>query len=107
MVELTSSNLLTVAGNAAFIWLVLRLFVKPWLKNRYPSKPGGQTNPSYAAWMNVAAGIIGVIGAILASIIPGVTYSGVLDAVLVGLGGAAVAVGLNEGLGNVATAIKK
>jgi hypothetical protein len=107
MIELTTSNLLTVVGNAGLIWLVLRLLVKPGLKMRYPTGPNGPTNPSYAAWMNVAAVGIGLIGAVAASIIPGVTYSGILDAILVGLGGAALAVGLNEGVGNILTATRE
>ena len=106
-IELTTNNLLTVAGNAAFIWLVLRLLIKPWLRVRYPALPDGRTNPNYSGLMNVAAVVVGLIGAIAASFVPAVSYASILDAILIGLGGAALAVGLNEGVGNMAAAVKR
>lgn len=94
MQELTVEGLLTVAGNGAFVLLVLQLLVKPWLK---PDE--GDDSPAakrYPAYMNLAAVAVGLIGAVAAQAVIGFEYAGVLQAILVGLGGAAVAIGSYE-----------
>ena len=93
-VELNSADLLVVAGNGAFIWMVLYLFVRPWLKRRAKSW-------WYPGVMNAFAGGVGLLGALAATALPGYSYENILNAVLVALGGALVAVGGNEVVGNM------
>lgn len=96
--ELSTNDLLTVAGNGAFVWLVLQLLVKPWLKS---------DRPTYPAVMNAAAVLVGLIGAVAAAAVTPLEYSSILQAVLVGLGGAATAIGMHEVAGNTIAALKQ
>ena len=93
-IEITTATILTVAGNGAFIWIVLQLLVRPWLK------------PRAAAWwypaaMNSIAGGLGLLGALAATALPGYSYENILNAVLVALGGTLAAIGGNEMVGNM------
>ena len=92
--DLTSLDLLAVAGNGAFVWIVLQLLVRPWLK----PKAGEWW---YPAAMNSMAVGIGLLGAMLATAVLGFTYENILNGVLVALGGAVIAVGGNEMVGNM------
>ena len=93
-VELNSADLLVVAGNGAFIWMVLKLLVRPWLKPR-------ANEWWYPAVMNLIAVVIGLVGAIAAVAVLGFSYENILNGVLVALGGALAAVGGNEVVGNM------
>lgn len=93
-IELTSKDLLVVAGNGAFIWMVMYLFVRPWLKR------------AAAIWwypgvMNAIAGGVGLLGALAATALPGYSYENIVNAILVALGGTLAAVGGNEVVGNM------
>ncbi len=93
-IELTNADLLVVAGNGAFIWIVMRMLVRPWLVKVTDAW-------WYPGSMNLAAVIIGLAGAFAATALPGFSYANILNAVLVALGGAVVAVGGNEMIGNM------
>ena len=93
-VELNSADLLVVAGNGAFVWMFLRLLVRPWLIRVVAEW-------WYPAAMNTAAVFIGLAGALAATVILGFNYENVLNGVLVALGGAVIAVGGNEVVGNM------
>ncbi len=93
-VELNSADLLVVAGNGAYIWMVMYLLVRPWLKRKAASW-------WYPAAMNTIAFGVGLLGALGASALPGYSYENVLNAFLVALGGALAAVGGNEVVGNM------
>ncbi len=95
-IDLTSADLLVVAGNGAFVWMVLRLLVHPWLKPR-------KAKLNYPAVMNSIAVGIGLVGAIAATAVLGFSYENILNGVLVALGGALIAVGGNEAVGNMAS----
>ena len=95
-IELTSTDLLVVPLNGAFIWIILQLLVRPWFRPRAAEE-------WYPAAMNTIAVFIGLVGAIAATAIPGYSYENILNAVLVGLGGAVVAIGGNEMVGNMAS----
>ena len=95
-IDLASADLLVVAGNGAFIWIILQLLVRPWLKPR-----AGEW--WYPAAMNTVAVGIGLVGAIAATAILGFSYENILNGVLVALGGAVVAVGGNEMVENMLT----
>ena len=94
-IEITTVTILTVAGNGAFIWIVLQFLVRPWLKPRAAAW-------YYPALMNTIAVFIGLIGAIAATVILGLTYENILNGILVALGGAIVAVGGDTMVGNMA-----
>lgn len=102
MDELTVASLLTVAGNGVFVVLVLQLLVKPWFK----PAANGRAHSRYPALMNLAAALIGMLGAIAAQAVTGLHYEGVLQAALVGLGGGAAAVGYHEVGSNVLFAVR-
>ena len=93
-IELASADLLVVAGNGAFIWMVMRLFVRPWLNRKAESW-------WYPAAMNSIAGGLGLLGALAATALPGYSYENILNAVLVALGGTLAAIGGNEMVGNM------
>jgi hypothetical protein len=93
-VELNSADLLVVAGNGAFIWMVLKLLVRPWFKPR-------AAEWWYPAAMNLIAVVIGLIGAIAAVAVLGFSYENILNGVLVALGGAVIAIGGNEMVENM------
>ncbi len=94
-IDLTSTDLLTVAGNGAFVWMVLRL-VRSWLKPRAKAW-------WYPAAMNSIAIGIGLVGALAATAVLGFSYENILNGVLVALGGAIIAVGGNEMVENMAS----
>lgn len=94
-VELNWESMLTVAGVASWTWIWLRLVIRPWLQKQ-------ENNWWYPAAMNSTAIVVGWIGALLATLIPGFNYESVFNAVLLGLGGAVIAVGGNEIVGNMA-----
>lgn len=95
-IELTSKDLLVVAGNGAFIWMVMWLLVRPWFKKLREAKLWW-----YPAAMNSIASGLGLFGALAATALPGYSYENILNAVLVALGGTLAAVGGNEVAGNM------
>ena len=94
-IELNSADLLAVAGNGAFVWMVLQLLIRPWFKPR-------AAEWWYPAAMNAIAVGVGLIGAIAAVAVLGFSYENILNGVLVALGGAVVAIGGNEMVENMA-----
>jgi hypothetical protein len=95
-IEITTATMLTVAGNGAFIWIVLQFLVRPWLKPR-------AKEDNYPAIMNSIAFGVGLIGAIAATAIMGFSYENIVNGVLIALGGMVVAVGGDEVIGNMAS----
>jgi hypothetical protein len=81
----TTETLLTVAGNALFVLVILQLLVKPALKEYTEA-------PWFGFAVNLSALLAGIIGAVLAQFAFGFDYASVLNAVLVGVAGAATAV---------------
>ena len=101
MVELTQEAMLTVGGIAVFVALFTQLLVKPALK-KFKDKGW------YDIVLNVISVALGVGGAILAQAAVGaLEYASVLDAVLVGFSGAAVAALGYEGVKNVKAYIQE
>ncbi len=94
-IDLTSTDLLAVAGNGAFVWMVLQLLVRPWLKPKADKL-------NYPGVMNLIAVGVALIGAIAATVVLGLSYENILNGVLVALGGAIIAVGGNEMVENMA-----
>ncbi len=95
-IDLTSTDLLAVAGNGAFVWMVLQLLVRPWLKPKAKAW-------WYPAAMNSVAVGVGMVGALAATAVLGFSYENILNGVLVALGGAIIAVGGNEMVENMAS----
>ena len=101
MIELTKEALLTVGGIAAFIVIVTQLVIKPATKNL-------KGKEYYDLLINVISLVLGIGGALLAQLAIGsIEYATILDAVLVGISGTAVAVLGYEGVHNALAYIKK
>lgn len=94
MIDISSETLLTSGGVAIFVALLIQVF-KPALKNFEDAR-------WYDLALNVFALVIGVAAAVLAqAAISTLEFAAALDAVLVGISGAALAVFSYEGVKNV------
>jgi len=97
MFEITTESLLNVAGNAALVAIVLQLLVKPATK-----KVQASNADLYPFILNICALVLGIGFAFLAQAAFGLDYESGLQAVLTGIGGAAVATLGYETVSNIA-----
>ncbi len=94
MIDLSTEALLTVGGVALFVAIATQMVVKPALGK---SKDAGW----YNLVLNVISIVLGIVAAVVASAAIGsLEFKSVVDAVLVGFSGAAVAVLGYEGVKN-------
>lgn len=108
-----SAHLGTIGGVAAAIYVVVQLFVKPWLRQRYFKD--GMLDPSlveqYDAVMNTVAGVLGVTLSILYAVAyppkEGLSLAVFLTAFLVGIGGAFISIGVHETATNLNRSLRK
>lgn len=102
MIDITIESLLSVAGNAALVAIILQLLVKPSLVKLKDSRPD-----LYPVILNVLAVAVGVAFAFLAQLAFNLDYASALQAVLTGLVGAAVATLGYETVTNFTGLVKK
>ena len=80
------SDLQTVSGVAALTAVILGLFVKPWLRPKVSEE-------YYQAVMNIAALVVALSLSFAAAAVLPMMYENILNAAMVGLLGAAAAIG--------------
>jgi hypothetical protein len=106
---LDPQQLLNVGGNLAFVAVMIRFLIKPYLLRKHGLDVETEQPPlqvvvaTYKLQMNVAAAGLGVFFAAMAEVlINGVSGPGLLTAVLVGIAGGFGAIGLHQTASNIA-----
>lgn len=96
---IAARQLIAVVGNVAFVTLLMRVAVKPYLRliNDLDNTPSPAAFLLYRLQMNVAAALLGVLFAAVTQLwLLGWTVIGLLTTVLVGIAGGFGAIGLHE-----------